>query len=96
MVKATYKKKVIAESDKTIIVEGNHYFPPESVKKNYFSKSEHSTICSWKGTASYYNINMDDESASNAAWYYPKPLDKAKEIKDYVAFWGKDVQIISN
>ncbi len=78
---------VLAESDQTIVIEGNHYFPPESIKKEYFQKSDKQTTCPWKGRASYYHIVIEDRVESDAAWYYPEPKDKAKQIKDYVAFY---------
>jgi uncharacterized protein (DUF427 family) len=85
--KAIWKDKVIAESDNTIVVEGNHYFPHESVRREYLLKSETQTVCPWKGTASYYSITVDGYENKDAAWYYPSPKEKALQIKDYVAFW---------
>ena len=85
--KATVNGVVVAESDETIIVEGNHYFPPESVNRDYFSDSSHHTVCSWKGTASYYNVVVNGEELTNAAWYYPDTKDAASHIQDYVAFY---------
>lgn len=82
-----WKDTVIAESDDTIVIENNHYFPPESVHREYLSKSEHHTVCPWKGNASYYNVQMNGSTNENAAWYYPDPKEAASEIKDYVAFW---------
>jgi uncharacterized protein (DUF427 family) len=78
---------VIAESDKTEIVEGNHYFPPDSVHIQYLRPTEHTTHCGWKGDASYYTLHVDGKDNENAAWYYPEPYDKATNIKDYVAFY---------
>lgn len=93
MVKAIWNGQVIAESDKTKEVESNHYFPPESVKKEFLKPSEHKTTCHWKGEASYYNIDVDGKINENGAWYYPNPSDAAKKIKDYVAFWnGVEIQ----
>lgn len=86
--KAIWNGTVIAESDDTIVVEGNHYFPPESVHREYVEGSDHHTRCPWKGQASYYNVIVDDERNTNAAWYYPNPKEEAEEIKDYVAFWN--------
>jgi uncharacterized protein (DUF427 family) len=86
--KAVWKDKVLAESDDTIVVENNHYFPPESIKKEYFEESPSHTTCPWKGKASYYNVKVDGDVNGDAAWYYPAPKEKAKEIKDYVAFWN--------
>ncbi|MCH8288593.1 MAG: DUF427 domain-containing protein [Candidatus Marinimicrobia bacterium] len=93
MVKAIWNGKEIAASEECIVVEGNQYFPPESVKKEYFKDSSNSSICPWKGTASYYNLEVDGESNPDAAWYYPDPSKAAMEIKDYVAFWkGVEIQ----
>jgi len=86
-VKATWEDTVIAESDRTIVIEGNHYFPPNSVKTEYFSPSETHSTCPWKGIASYYSLKIGDQSNADAAWYYPEPKEAAKSIKDYVAFW---------
>ncbi|PIS05331.1 MAG: hypothetical protein COT81_01605 [Candidatus Buchananbacteria bacterium CG10_big_fil_rev_8_21_14_0_10_42_9] len=85
--KAIWNNKVIAESDKTIVVEGNHYFPPDSIKKEYFKVSDYHTTCPWKGEASYYSVEVNGSVNENAAWYYPNPSEAAKEIKGYVAFW---------
>ena len=85
--KATWKGAVLAESDDTVVVEGNHYFPPDSIKREHFRESETHTVCPWKGTASYYDVVVGGEVNRDAAWYYPRPKDAAKEIKDRVAFW---------
>jgi uncharacterized protein (DUF427 family) len=85
--KAIWNNKLIAESDETITIEGNFYFPPTSVNKNYLKNSETHTVCPWKGTASYYDIEVDGKINKDAAWYYPIPKEKASNIKDYVAFW---------
>jgi uncharacterized protein (DUF427 family) len=85
--KAIWKNVVLAESDDTIVVEGNHYFPLESIKKEYFRESDAHTICSWKGVASYYDIVVNGEVNKDAAWYYPDPREAAHHIKNYVAFW---------
>ena len=85
--KAKWNDQIIAESDKTIVIEGNHYFPPDSVNKEFLTASSHSSKCPWKGTASYYNIVVDGKTNINAAWYYVQPFEKAAQIKDYVAFW---------
>lgn len=85
--KAIWNGKILAESNNTEVVEGNHYFPPESINKEYFKESSHSTVCPWKGDASYYHIKVDGETNENAAWYYPAPKDAARQIKDHVAFW---------
>jgi len=87
MAKAIWNGVVLAESDQTIMVEGNHYFPPEAVKREYFVESKTHTTCPWKGLASYYNVNVNGEVNQNAAWYYPVPKDAAKQITNYVAFW---------
>lgn len=85
--KATVNNVVIAESNETILLEGNHYFPPQSLKKEYFVASDYKTTCPWKGAASYYSVNVNGETLKDAAWYYKSPSEAAKEIKDYVAFW---------
>jgi uncharacterized protein (DUF427 family) len=77
----------LAESDKTIVVEGNHYFPPDSVNRNYLQENSTHTTCPWKGQASYYNVAVDGRVNRDAAWYYPNPKPAAAQIKDYVAFW---------
>jgi uncharacterized protein (DUF427 family) len=85
--KAVWRNTVLAQSDNTILVEGNHYFPPESVSRGYLRESDTHTTCSWKGEASYYDVVVDGEINKDAAWYYPGPKEAAKQIKDYVAFW---------
>jgi uncharacterized protein (DUF427 family) len=85
--KATWHGKTIAESDKTVVVEGNHYFPPDSVDRSVLESSETHSVCPWKGTASYYSLAVDGQKNPDAAWYYPQPKDAAAEIKDHVAFW---------
>lgn len=92
MATATWHGTVIAQSDKTETVEGNHYFPADSVKREYFVPSDYTTVCPWKGTASYYSIEVDGDKNADAAWYYPQPKDAAAEIKDHVAFW-KGVEV---
>ena len=87
MPKAIWNGKVLAESEDTIIVEGNHYFPPESVKPGLLSDSDSHTHCHWKGVASYFDVVVDGQSNKDAAWYYPDPSRAASEIKGYVAFW---------
>ena len=84
--KAIWKDKIIAESNDTVVVENNHYFPPESVNKEYLQDSDTKTKCVWKGTASYYSVVVDGETNTDAAWYYPDPKEGAKEIKDHIAF----------
>jgi uncharacterized protein (DUF427 family) len=86
--KAIWNDTVLAESDDTEVVEGNHYFPPESIDKDLFEASDHTSVCPWKGTASYFSIVVDGERNENAAWTYPNPKDAASEIKDHVAFWN--------
>ncbi len=85
--KAIWNNTIIAESDGTIIVEGNHYFPSTAIKPEHFQPSETHTICGWKGEASYYNVTVNGEVNKDAAWYYPQPKDAAKNIENYVAFW---------
>lgn len=92
MAKAVWNGVVLAESDDTEIVEGNHYFPPETVNMEHFKQSDHHTVCPWKGTASYYNVEAGGKVNENAAWYYPEPKKAADQIKDYVAFW-KGVEV---
>lgn len=87
MAKAYVGDVLIAESDETIMVEGNHYFPPTSVNREYFSDNSRQTACPWKGLASYYDIAVDGKTLSAAGWYYPDPKEKASQIKDYVAFY---------
>jgi len=91
--KAIWKDQILAESDKTVIVEGNHYFPPESIKKEFFEKSSSHTTCPWKGEASYNTVVVNGIKNNDAAWYYPSPKDAAKEIKDHFAFW-RGVEIV--
>lgn len=85
--KATWKGEVLAESDETVVVEGNHYFPADSIRRGHFRESATHTVCPWKGTASYYDVVVGEDVNKDAAWYYPEPKDAAKEIKDRVAFW---------
>jgi uncharacterized protein (DUF427 family) len=95
MPKAIWKGAVLAESDRTIVIEGNHYFPPESLHKQFFKESSTHTVCGWKGTASYYTIEIDGQTNADAAWYYPTPLPAAQQITGYVAFW-RGVQVVSS
>lgn len=91
--KVEWNGEVIAESDATVVVEGNHYFPPDSVRKECLRPSETTSVCPWKGTARYYHVVAGDEEKRDAAWYYPDPKEAAAHIKDHVAFWrGIDVQ----
>lgn len=92
MAKAMWKGVILAKSNQTRVVEGNHYFPPDSINSEYFHISENHTTCPWKGIASYYNIEVDGQVNKNAAWYYPSPKPAAKDISGYVAFW-KGVQV---
>jgi uncharacterized protein (DUF427 family) len=85
--KAVWKNAVLAESDQTVMVEGNHYFPPEAVSRQYLKPSDSHSTCPWKGQASYYHIEVDGEVNQDAAWYYPEPKDAAQNIKNHVAFW---------
>ena len=85
--RAVWNGAVIAESDETVVVEGNHYFPASSVDKRYLSPSSNHTVCSWKGLASYYDIAVGDQVNRDAAWYYAEPKPAASVIKDHIAFW---------
>jgi len=87
MVKATWNGVVIAESDETVVVEGNHYFPRSAVNADLLSDSKTTTICPWKGTAHYHSITAGGATNADAAWYYPEPKDAAAQIKDRIAFW---------
>jgi uncharacterized protein (DUF427 family) len=87
MAKATWGGKVIAESNATKEIEGNQYFPPDSVKKEFLKPSSHTSECPWKGTAHYYSLEVNGMRNDNAAWFYPAPKAAAAEIKDHVAFW---------
>lgn len=87
MTKAYWKDRILAESNETIVIEGNHYFPPDSINKAYFKPNKTHTTCPWKGIASYYDVVVGDAVNAGAAWYYPNPKPEASEIKDYVAFW---------
>tara|TARA_R110002153_G_scaffold107944_7_gene248213 strand:- start:751 stop:1032 length:282 start_codon:yes stop_codon:yes gene_type:complete len=87
MIKAIWNNTVIAESDDTVVIEGNHYFPPKYIKQEFFKANETHTTCPWKGVASYYDIEVNDSVNKDAAWYYPEVSPLAKSIKGYVAFW---------
>lgn len=91
--KAIWHNVTVAESDDTVVVEGNHYFPQDSIHCEYFTSSDKQTVCPWKGTASYYTLVVDGEKNAGAAWYYPEPKSAAGEIKDRVAFW-RGVQVV--
>jgi len=93
--KAIWNGKVIAESNDTIVVENNHYFPPQAVKKEYLKTSETNSTCPWKGKASYYSIEVNGKINTDAAWYYPEPKPMAKDLKNYIAFW-RGVEIIND
>jgi uncharacterized protein (DUF427 family) len=94
MPKAIWNGAVLAESDACKVVEGNQYFPPQAIKRQYFKPSMMHSTCPWKGEASYYDIEVDGQTNKDAAWYYPSPKDAAKEIAGYVAFW-KGVKVES-
>lgn len=85
--KAIWNNQILAESDDTIVVEGNHYFPADSINKEFFQPSDTQTVCPWKGAASYYDVVAGGETNKDAAWYYPEPKEAAKEIRNRVAFW---------
>ncbi len=85
--KAIWNKKILAESDATVVVESNHYFPASSIKSEFFQKCDAKTFCPWKGQASYYNIVVDHDVNKEAAWYYLEPKEKALHLKGMVAFW---------
>lgn len=91
--KAVWRSTTLAESDQTIVIEGNHYFPPASIHREFFANSDKHTTCPWKGEASYYHIRVADQTLADAAWYYPEPKEAAKTIKAYVAFW-RGVEVI--
>jgi uncharacterized protein (DUF427 family) len=91
--KAIWNGEIIAESNKTIEIESNHYFPPTSVKKEFLIKTDLHSTCPWKGEASYYSLSVNGKVNINAAWYYANPKEAAAEIKDYIAFW-KGVEIV--
>ena len=93
MPKAMWNGAVLAESDKTEVVEGNHYFPSESIHREHFQDSSTRTVCGWKGTASYFDVVVDGQTNKDAAWYYPTPKDAARNIAGHVAFW-KGVQVV--
>jgi uncharacterized protein (DUF427 family) len=93
-VTATWNGKVIASSDRTVVVEGNHYFPTADVEADVLQPTETHTVCPWKGTASYYDVVVDGDRNGDAAWYYPTPKAEAAEILDHIAFW-KGVEVTS-
>lgn len=91
--KAVWNNKILAESDSTVVIEGNHYFPVNSLNKKYFKNTDTQSQCHWKGTASYLDVVVDEEVNKDAAWYYPEPSGLAKAIKDRIAFW-KGVEVV--
>lgn len=93
--KVTLNGAVLAESDQTVIVEGNHYFPPDAINSGHFAENERHTTCHWKGVADYFDIKVDGAESGNAAWVYRDPSPAAERIKDYVAFYGHKVDIES-
>ncbi len=92
--KAIWNGATLAESDKTVVIEGNHYFSSDAINKEFFRASETHTVCPWKGTASYYDVVAGGETNKAAAWFYPSPKAEAKEIENYVAFW-KGVEVVA-
>lgn len=92
MPKAIWEGVVLADVPSSVVVEGNHYFPPDSLKREYFKPSDKTSLCPWKGVAHYYDIEVNGKTNPGAAWYYPEPKEAAKNIKDHVAFW-KGVQV---
>ena len=91
--RAIWKDAVLAHSDNTVVVEGNHYFPTDSLRREHLRESDRHTVCPWKGTASYYDVVVGDQVNAGAAWYYPEPKDAAKQIKGHVAFW-RGVEVV--
>ena len=85
--RAVWNGAVLAESDKTEVVEGNHYFPPDSLNQEHFKENTHHTVCPWKGVASYFDVEVDGQVNRSAAWFYPEPSAAASQIRDFVAFW---------
>lgn len=85
--RAMWQDRVIAESDRTIVIEGNHYFPPESLRREHLRESSRHSMCPWKGTASYFDVVVGEQVNADAAWYYSQPKAAAAEIRGYVAFW---------
>ncbi|MEU1601800.1 DUF427 domain-containing protein [Micromonospora matsumotoense] len=93
MPKAIWNDQVVAESDDTVLVEGNHYFPRNTLRDDLITESTTRTVCPWKGTASYYSLTDGDRTSPDAVWYYPDPKPEAEQIRDRVAFW-KDVRVV--
>ncbi len=92
--KAIWNGATLAKSDKTVVIEGNHYFPADAINKEFFRQSQTHTVCPWKGTASYYDIVANGATNKDAAWFYPQAKDAAKEIENHVAFW-KGVEVVA-
>lgn len=88
MIRARWGDAVLAEAERTVMVEGNHYFPHEALNRKHFTDSSTWTLCPWKGIARYYDVTVDGQTYPAAAWYYPKPSPLARRIKNHVAFWG--------
>lgn len=91
--KAIWNDHVVAESDETVVVEGNHYFPPTAIDDEYFEESDRRTTCPWKGRAHYFDLVKNGDREESAAWYYPDPSDAASEIEDHVAFYTSTVEV---
>ena len=85
--KAIWNNQIIADSNETVVVENNHYFPASAIKKEFFVQSDKTSVCHWKGRASYFSVVVDGKENKDSAWYYPDPKEDAKEIRDHVAFW---------
>ena len=94
MPKVIFNGEIVAESDNVEIVEGNYYFPPDSIKNEFFQDNSLNTVCSWKGTASYYDVVVNGDTSRGAAWYYPQTKPAAKNIENYVAFYKNKVEIV--
>ncbi|GAA2117754.1 DUF427 domain-containing protein [Actinomadura napierensis] len=92
MARAVWNDVVVAETDRPVMLEGNVYFPPESLRREYFTRARTVSVCPWKGLARYYSVTVGDRTAKSAAWYYPHPTPFARKIKNHVAFWG-DVRV---
>ena len=90
--RAIWNGKTLAESEETVVLEGNHYFPQGSLATEFLRESDTRTVCPWKGTASYYDLEVDGETSKDAAWFYPDPKPEAEQIRGRVAFW-KDVRV---
>lgn len=94
MPKAIWKGMTLADSNATRVIDGNHYFPPDSIQRDHFRESDAQTVCGWKGTAKYFDVVVDSEVNAEAAWYYPDPKPEAAEIKNYIAFW-KGIEVVA-